>query len=63
MKWEQSEIREEGRHQIAWGLVSWAGSLNFILSRRVTSLDLCFKKHMTVLWEMDFGENGINQGV
>ena len=32
MKWEQSEIREEGRHQIAWGLVSWAGSLNFILS-------------------------------
>ena len=28
----------------------------------MTSLDLCFKKHMTVLWEMDFGENGINQG-
>ena len=34
-----------------------------VLSRRVISLDLCFKKHMTVLWEMDFGENGINQGV
>ena len=30
-----------------------------VLSRRVTSLDLCFKKYMSALWEMDFRENGI----